>query len=140
MEIKTGKKRKPAKNRVERNPKLLIIALLLAGVILLAGVGLTVFFVFRGEEPEPLPEPEQPVAQEETQPEPVGSDLGSDVVNHIVTAGGAVLDNFQQRPATHELTEENRANFAKITECVIKTETGRVSVTVTGDGIPMSDD
>ena len=140
MELKTGEKRKPAKNRVERKPKLLIIALLLAGVILLAGVGLTVFFVFRGEEPEPLPEPEQPVAQEETQPEPVGPDLGSDVVNHIVTAGGAVLDNFKQRPATHELTEENRANFAQITECVIKTETGRVSVTVTGDGIPKSDD
>ena len=134
MEFKTGRKRKECK------PKLFYIMLLIAGVVLLVGVGLAIFFALREKEPEPIPEPEQPIVQEETKQELERPELGNDVVDHIVTAGDAVLENFKKRPATYELTEENRADFAKITECEIKTETGRVSVTVTGDGIPKSDD
>ena len=51
MEFKTGRKRKECK------PKLFYIMLLIAGVVLLVGVGLAIFFALREKEPEPIPEP-----------------------------------------------------------------------------------
>lgn len=66
--------------------------------------------------------------------------MGEDVTDHIVTAGNAVWESFKKRPESHELTAENTANFASITECVINPKTQRVSVTAKGDGIPKSDD
>ena len=98
MEFKTGRKRKECK------PKLFYIMLLIAGVVLLVGVGLAIFFALREKEPEPIPEPEQPIVQEETKQELERPELGNDVVDHIVTAGDAVLENFKKRPATYELT------------------------------------
>lgn len=119
----------------------------LAGVIILAAALTALFFIFSKKKQEA----QEPDSQEEiqsVQPQTEDSadmkedeeDLGSGILDHVITAGSSVWDSFMRRPQTHILTEENRSDFAAITECVINGETGRISVTVEGDGIPKSDD
>ncbi|MGN1181138.1 MAG: DUF5722 domain-containing protein [Suilimivivens sp.] len=66
--------------------------------------------------------------------------LGSDIINHIVTAENAVNESFNSRPKTYELTEKDAAGYPAIESCLINSDSGKVEVTVTGDGIPASDD
>ena len=156
MTLETGRRRKPAKEatdkagkgkkrRVRRkriseksNNGMRKVVLIIAAIVLLAAVALAAWFVFHKK--EPVPELEAPETVEQTVPEVEAPDLGKGVVDHIITAGEAVFKDYQKRPKSYELTQENAASFAKISECVINPETGRVSVTVTGDGIPKSDD
>ncbi|MDE6963283.1 MAG: hypothetical protein K2P30_06605, partial [Lachnospiraceae bacterium] len=110
--------------------------------LLAAAAGLILFFMTRSwqEEAEELPEIKPPEITDSVEPVLPEEDMGEDVTDHIVTAGNAVWESFKKRPESHELTAENTANFASITECVINPKTQRVSVTAEGDGIPKSDD
>lgn len=89
---------------------------------------------------EEIPEVEITQITQEEAPLKEEEKIGQDVLQHIVTAGQAVMRSYQKRPQSHELTAENTADFAKITECVIAEGGGRISVTAKGDGIPKSDD
>ena len=75
-------------------------------------------------------------------PAEIGDDgvLGRGILEHIVGAGRAVENAFGLRPPTIELTEENKASFVDVSECVINRETGMINVKATSEGIPKSDD
>ena len=66
-------------------------------------------------------------------------DIGSGVIDHIVTAGNAVWSSYRKRPETHEVSGSEAEDFASV-ECIIDPDTKRVSVTASGDGVPKSDD
>lgn len=139
---KKGKRKQ--KRRVRRNrregivKKILLIAIIL---LVLVAVATGVFFWLKDREKyQESSEEMTDVLEEITVQEHPVSDLGEDVIDHIVTAGNSVLDAFQKRPESHELTPDNAANFATIINCSIDTDTGKVTVTVQGDGVPESDD
>lgn len=122
-----------------------IIFRILGIVILVAALaaGIICFLKFGDTKPEEevsvsLEEmqQEQTKVQEEEIPQPV---IGTDVLSHVVTAGNAVDDAYKKRPQSFELGAD-AANFATISDCLIKAGTGKVEVTVTGEGIPVSDD
>lgn len=122
-----------------------IIFRILGIVILVAALaaGIICFLKFGDAKPEEevsvsLEEmqQEQTKVQEEEIPQPV---IGTDVLSHVVTAGNAVDDAYNKRPQSFELGAD-AANFATISDCLIKAGTGKVEVTVTGEGIPVSDD
>lgn len=120
----------------------------LLGVLVSVSVLAAVLFCFlevrqRQEEPsldtrDELMEENQPETEKEEETEQ--TDIGADVVGHIVTAADAVEEAYQSRPKSYELTEENAAHFASIESCLIDQASGKVVVTAAGDGIPVSDD
>ena len=75
-------------------------------------------------------------------PTEIGNDgaLGRGVLEHIVGAGRAVENAYALRPPTVELTEENKSNFVKISECKINPDNGKVCIKTSSNGIPKSDD
>lgn len=153
MNLETGKERKPArkrrikkinrrvsgsragrKSRIVSRVLIVLIILLVMGAAGVAGV----FFLLR-EEPE-APEIDLTEILEEVIPEVEDeTDIGKGILNHIFKAGDAVRDSYEKRPKSYEVSEINASNLANVSECVIS-DTGRVSVTVTGEGIPKSDD
>lgn len=116
------------------------LSIALAIIFLLVVAAVILFFVLNGKKEEITPESVIPEKIEETIPESQPeTDIGSDIIDHIITAGNAVKESFDKRPESHELTDSNTADFADITECIIDAS-GKVSVTAKGDGIPKSDD
>lgn len=157
MNLETGRNEIPAEKKSARNKrvkrkrkrikssralrKLRWLIGLLAVFILIVIAAVTVFLLLAGREKENEAVEETFTQMEESLPsQEIEDDLGDDVVNHIVTAGNSVLEAFRQRPESHELTPDNTSNFASITDCVIDSDTGKISVTAKGDGIPKSDD
>ncbi len=65
---------------------------------------------------------------------------GKDVPKALVDAAKFVLDGVHNRPPEVELTEENAADFATIESCMINTQTGKIDVTMSADGLALSDD
>lgn len=139
---KTARRRPPKRPDKEKARKLTRRLAILLGVVFVAVGAASIFLIFymrdTGKEAPQIDLPEitanvQPQPEEET-------DIGDDVLDHIVTAGNAVWDSFHRRPKSYEVTEENAKDFADVTECIIDPETRRVSVTASGDGIPKSDD
>lgn len=139
---KTARRRPPKRPDKEKARKLTRRLALLLGAVFVAVGAASIFLIFylrdTGKEAPEIKLPEitanvQPQPEEET-------DIGDDVLDHIVTAGNAVWDSFHRRPKSYEVTEENAKDFADVTECIIDPETRRISVTASGDGIPKSDD
>ncbi|MDE7249072.1 MAG: hypothetical protein K2N82_04140, partial [Lachnospiraceae bacterium] len=154
MNLETGKKRKPARKRRIRktNRKALgskigrtnkIISRVLIGLLIFltvgaAGVG--TFFLLKKEPEEKAPEIELTEIVEEVIPEVEDeTNIGKGILDHIFTAGDAVRDFYEKRPKSYDVSEINASNLVNVSECVIS-DTGRVSVTVAGEGIPKSDD
>lgn len=143
MSIDEKRKRKPTKKPDREKARELTkrLAVLLGAVFVAVGAASVFLFFYMRDTQEELPEIKLPEITENIQLQPEDeADIGSDVLDHIVTAGSAVWDSFRRRPESFELTEENAADFADVTECVINPETRRISVTAQGDGIPKSDD
>ena len=65
--------------------------------------------------------------------------LSDEVISTIVSGGKSVSKALGLRPATVEMTAENRSTFASIDNCLI-VDSSKVQVSVTSDGIPKSDD
>lgn len=65
---------------------------------------------------------------------------GKIVPRSLVDAARFVIDGVRNRPPEVELTEENAADFAEIESCVINTQTGKVDVTMSAEGLAVSDD
>lgn len=132
--------RKQAANRADMKKFIIRLLCIVAASITLAAA-VIYFLVASGQgESEPLEEVQMPSVQEQEEQEKTEEEIGSDIVQHIITAGNAVDEAYMSRPESHELTSENTADFAEITSCEIAPETGRVVVEATGDGIPKSDD
>lgn len=151
MSLNTGKKKTPAgkkkpihlnkrKKRIDRKKNIIRLLCIIAVCVTL-GAGLIYFLMAMGEGKE-TPIEEVPDLTEEinTQIKEEQETIGSDVLEHIITAGNAVDEAYKSRPESHELTAENTADFATIESCLIEEGGSRVAVTVTGDGIPISDD
>lgn len=147
MRIDTGRKKKRSgKKKIIRKKrkqplggkKLALRILCVLGVCAAMMGALVYLLVVLGQGEET---PYEPVEVPETQSQEEIrdlEDLGPDVVNHIITAGNAVEEAFHNRPESHELTAENAADFASVS-CRLE-ENGRITVSATGDGIPVSDD
>lgn len=65
---------------------------------------------------------------------------GQGMSKALLDAARHLLDGVHARPPQIELTEENAADFATIESCRINSETGKVDVTVSADGLAVSDD
>lgn len=65
--------------------------------------------------------------------------ISPETVKTIVDGGKSVTDALSKRPATVEMTDDNRSTFATISECHI-VDGGKVQVDVSSEGIPKSDD
>ena len=72
--------------------------------------------------------------------EHVKKNAGKDVPKAFLDAARFVLEGVKNRPPEIELTEENAADFATIESCVINTQTGKVDVTMSAEGLAVSDD
>ncbi len=67
-------------------------------------------------------------------------DAGKDAVRALVDAARFMFDGVRNRPPEIELTEENAADFATIESCVINRETGKIDITMSAEGLAVSDD
>lgn len=65
---------------------------------------------------------------------------GKEIPETLVDAARFLIDGVHARPPQIELTEENTPDFAKIESCLINIETGKVDVTVSAEGLAISDD
>lgn len=141
------KKRRISKKRVRRPRQknrclwvlrvgipIILVAAVAAGLIYYLGFGGGAF-----QEEVPASITDMQKEQEKEIEEASKNEIASGVLTHIVTAGNAVEEAYKSRPESHELGAD-AASFATISSCLIKEETGKVEVTVTGDGIPVSDD
>lgn len=138
---KIRKKRSVKKTPVKKVPlktKLLIACGIILFAALIAGL-LSYFLLLRGEEKEEVLEEQltELIIEEEKVAEQKG--IGDAVISHILKAKKAVDDSVNERPDAHEVTAENAADFAEISSCIID-DSGKVSVTLSGDGIAKSDD
>lgn len=70
----------------------------------------------------------------------VKEEAGKDTAKALVNAARFLIDGVHARPPQIELTDENTADFAKIESCLINAETGKVDVTVSAEGLAISDD
>lgn len=133
---------KAKSNREKKDTKKFMLRLfcVLAVSITLAAAVLYLLLAMGEGESSKTEKIEAPRMEESKQSETDERDIGSDIISHIMTAGNAVEEAYLKRPESHELTAENTADFAAIDSCTIDQKTGKVKVTVSGDGIPVSDD
>lgn len=151
MNHEAERRKKRIQNKRSRRPRkrsrrsLFIKIVCIVAVIAAVAAGLIYYFWFSDSAAtqEDVPASVADISQEQEKnikEELPDSEIGSGVLSHIITAGNAVDEAYKSRPESHELTQANAANFATISSCLIKEGTGKVEVTVTGDGIPVSDD
>ncbi|MGN0377891.1 MAG: DUF5722 domain-containing protein [Suilimivivens sp.] len=137
-----GKKiRKIKKKKNSKGLVFVLAGILAAGIVVAAA--LIYFLLIREQQTETESSGAENIAEsliEERQEEEAEEILGSDIIDHIITAENAVNEAFNSRPKTYELTEKDAAGFPGIESCLIDSDSGKVAVTVTGDGIPASDD
>lgn len=65
---------------------------------------------------------------------------GKDIAKALVDAARLLTQGVKNRPPEIELTEANAADFAKIESCVINTQTGKVDISMSAEGLAVSDD
>ena len=140
-----GKARRGRKRNKKKDIKKILKRLLAAfcGVLLLLVAAFAVYFFLLRQEPEEASISEvatEVVEVPEAEPEVI-VDMGQSVLDHIVTAGSAVEDAYEQRPPEVNLADmADVTSFADITSCQIDAETGKIKVTMEADGLPQSDD
>lgn len=125
----------------KRRKRLAVILLSLSAVLAAAVVG--VYFLLFRQDTQPVSIKEITTEAVEAVPEEpeVKADIGEAVLEHITTAGSAVEEAYAQRPPEVDLsTLSDITDFGDITACQIDTETGKVKVTMTAEGLPQSDD
>ncbi|MCI8923811.1 MAG: hypothetical protein HFI45_07450 [Lachnospiraceae bacterium] len=115
------------------------IAAAAAVLLVLGAAGTGIFFVLHKDSGSDGPELDLTEILEEVTEEEPGTDMGKGVLSHIFKAGNAVFESYRERPKSYELTDENRADFAKISTCALD-DSGRITITASGEGIPKSDD
>ncbi len=74
------------------------------------------------------------------QKEHLQRNAGKGTSKALVDAARFMLDGVKRRPKPVEITEENALDFATIESCLINTDTGKVDVTMSAEGLAISDD
>ena len=74
------------------------------------------------------------------QKEHLQRNAGKGTSKALVDAARFMLDGVKKRPKPVEITEENALDFATIESCLINTDTGKVDVTMSAEGLAISDD
>lgn len=72
--------------------------------------------------------------------EDIYNGTGESIAEAVVGAGLATLDGIHDRPPFVEITDANRAGFARVDQVEISPVTGMVEVSVRADALPISDD
>lgn len=65
---------------------------------------------------------------------------GKDATEALADAARFLIGGVHNRPPQIELTDANASDFIKIENCLINTETGKVDVTMSAEGLAVSDD
>lgn len=65
---------------------------------------------------------------------------GKDTAEALADAARFLISGVHNRPPQIELTDANASDFIKIENCLINTETGKVDVTISAEGLAVSDD
>lgn len=65
---------------------------------------------------------------------------GKDTAEALADAARFLIGGVHNRPPQIELTDANSSDFIKIESCEINTETGKVDVTMSAEGLAISDD
>lgn len=137
--------------RKKRNKKILAIAGAAAAVLILAGtggfIGVRNHLLSQAAESaavEAMVHTEAVELAEYTmtlkKKDRVKEEAGKDVAQALVNAARFLIEGVNSRPPQIELTDENTADFATIESCLINAETGKVDVTVSAEGLAISDD
>lgn len=141
----------PADVRKQRNKKILVIVGVATAVLILAGTGS--FLGIRKHLMQLEAESAAVEAMVHTEAvelaeyimtlkkkDRVKQEAGKDTAKALLNAARFLIDGVHARPPQIELTDENAADFATIESCLINTETGKVDVTVSAEGLAISDD
>lgn len=70
----------------------------------------------------------------------VKQNAGKDTAEALLDATRFLIGGVHNRPPEIELTEANSSDFIKIEDCLINAETGKVDVTMSAEGLAVSDD
>lgn len=70
----------------------------------------------------------------------VKQNAGKDTTKALLDAARFLIEGVHNRPPEIELTQENASDFIKIESCQINTQTGKVDVTMSAEGLAVSDD
>lgn len=70
----------------------------------------------------------------------VKQNAGKGTAKALVDAAKFLIDGVHNRPPEIELTEENASDFITIESCQINTQTGKVDVEMSAEGLAISDD
>lgn len=141
----------PVDVRKKRNKKILAIAGAVAAVLILAGTGGFIgvrnhllSLAAESAAVEAMVHTEAVELAEYTmtlkKKDRVKEEAGKDVAQALVNAARFLIEGVNSRPPQIELTDENTADFATIESCLINAETGKVDVTVSAEGLAISDD
>lgn len=129
-----------------RGKKHLTLAVI-AGCLLLAAAGIAIKVVTDRKkeareavllEQEKTKEAEQ-LKTEKEKAQRESSEQGT-LLDYSVESGQDVLEAIKNRPSSVALTEENTAEFARITSCVVDEDAGGIRLKTAADALPESDD
>lgn len=62
------------------------------------------------------------------------------ILDYLIESGLHVFDSIRNRPPSVELTEDNTDRFVSIGSCLIDTVSSTISLKMTAEGLPVSDD
>ena len=136
------KKRVYSGGRTRRNKRTMIITGIAGGAAVAFVLAMILWVIFGQNTGTEIAQEDSSLFEASVEPyvpETVSEYINEDIISHIVSGGTAVSKALSERPATVEMTAENRSTFAKINDCLI-VDSSKVKVDVTSDGIPKSDD
>lgn len=127
--------------KARRNRRAVILSVVAAGSALLFVAIIIGWLIFSGNQQQAPKEEESAIfeASLEMEEERNAEYINVSTIETIVSAGKKVTDALAKRPATVDMTDENRDRFVKINSCNI-VDSSKVQVSITSDGIPTSDD
>ncbi len=139
-----GKKRKlRAGRKARRNKRFLMLsgAIAVSALALVVGLAVWLFVSEKRQEKELELARQENIFEEEleTEEEKNSEYINAMTIHQIVGGGKKVSEALGKRPATVEMTAENRDEFVNIASCSI-VDSSKVQVSVTSEGIPKSDD
>ena len=135
--------RKMHTGRKARRNRRIVILSGIAGLsaLLLVGALIAWLVISERQEAKKAAENQEEIFEEslEVEEEKNSEYINVNTINSIVEGGKSVSKALAARPATVAITDENRAEFATIENCLI-VDSGKVEVSVKSEGIPKSDD
>ena len=145
------KPEEPKEIRRKKKKKILVVAGVAAAFMILAGTGS--FFAIRYYLTEQAKESAAVEAMVHTEAvelaeyslrqhrkDHLKQNAGKDASEALLNATRFLIGGVHNRPPEIELTDANSSDFIKIENCLINAETGKVDVTMSAEGLAVSDD